>query len=318
MRFRFDAMKTAVTAIAFVLSAQSYAADCIEGYCIGDWVIDTDNTIGQLVAFPDVSTGRYQSGQAIYDRALIALRVEVPEFSGLKPGQYAIDSDNSVGVITHVFQDGRASYRLGSSIYVSSDLSKEVGSHPLYQKGVVYATNSYSIGKAIRFFENKQVQLERMGGGTTVGTELFTEVDQLDGYRAGSKVVSSQSRDVTLMSVFANGAVTYRLSAPANATERGRVFDGKIYAFFVEQSPQRLAVLQKGEERSWLVEVARKVAKQDNLSSWGLPWTGAYLSVTAPENLPELQKALLERLAEEPQIIGDERLREKVREILSY
>ncbi len=59
------------------------------------------------------------------------------------------------------------------------------------------------------------------------------------------------------------------------------------------------------------------VGEKENLPVWDLSWGMNYVSVTLPENLPEIKKALLKRLLKEPELISNKDLQKKVREYLS-
>jgi len=301
---------------SYVTAKAVAATDSLNGLQTGLIAIDSDNSIGKVQYIFEDGRANYRLGSSSYVSNRLVPSVD--EVNGLKAGLVAVDSDNSVGTIQYVFRDGRASYKLGSSTYVSSKLSKEVDSHPSYQKGVVYATTAYAVGKAVRFFENQKVQLELLSGGTAVGKELFAAADEVEGYQPELVITDSQGREGIIKVVFANGAVAYQLRSTANDEEKAKLFGGKVYAFFLEQNQAELATLRKEEEKGWLIEVARMIAKRDNIPAWGLPWSGtSYLSVTMPENMPEIKKALLERLFEEPELIADKNLRKKVREHLS-
>ena len=298
-----------------VSSRVSGQVDSYAGISTGTIVVDASNYVGKTnFAFQD---GRisYQVGSS----SLVSNKVspQVEDLNGIKTGVFVVDSSDYVGTVKYAFRDGRVNYQVGSSSLVSARVSKEVELHSTYQKGVIYATPSYSVGKAIRFFENGKVQLELLSDGTTVGMDLYSAIDQIDGYKAEVIIVDSRARDGVIKMVFANGAVAYALRNPTNDDEKVKLFGGKVYSFFLPQDQTDLATLQKNELKNWIIEIARTVAKKENLPEWGLPWGQSYRSVAMPENMPQIKKALLERLFDEPELINNRDLRKKVRDYLS-
>lgn len=113
-----------------------------------------------------------------------------------------------------------------------------------------------------------------------------------------------------------NAVATYELKAPENDDDKGKLFGGKIYAFFLQKDPEILTGFQFAEKEYWLSETARIVAKKENIQTW-IP-NSQYLSVTVPDKMPEIKKSLLEHLFEEPELIENKKLRKKVREYLSH
>lgn len=285
--------------------------DQFDGIKSGDIVIDSNNSIGKLIhAFED---GRFYYQLPNYKEVSKNLSPRIDELDGFKAGIVVIDRNDGVGTIEHVFRDGRISYQLPNYREVSSRLSKESESHPLYNKDTVYATTQYAVGTPIHFFENKKVQLKTVDGQTAVSSELFTSVEELNGYRVDQPIVDSERRESKIKAVFANGTLHYEVKDE----ESGELKDitAKLYGYFTEKDPKKLEALRKSEEDSWLIGLAVSFSPKD---SWhALIYRASTGLAVSLSELPKIKASLHARLKKDKNLIENKDLRKKVMEYLS-
>lgn len=176
-------------------------------------VINSDNTIGRVVNVFEDGRVEYRKNGYSYNHIgrNLSHRVEESEV-GLREGMYAIDSDNSVGVIKNIFSNGKIEFRKNGYSYshIRSKLSKEIDSHTKYLKGEDYATNNNQIGTVLRFFENGKVQLSR-NGYSLISSKLYPEVSSVLGIEVGGQLVLPGEEEVKAIRLFENNTVEFEV-----------------------------------------------------------------------------------------------------------
>lgn len=282
-------------------------------------VMDGGNDIGKAVYVFEDGRILYRVGSSNYVASNLTYEVEQSS-NGLKKGMIVIDGGDSVGTILYTFADGRMAYRVGSSAYSSRTLYKEIDSHPVYQKGVNYATSGgCEVGAPVRFFENGKIQLSLVNGGGAVASKLHASMDSFDNgtYKIGTEALNAYLKNVKINALFENGSLVYEYADKEH--KKPIIQSGKIYGYFhAEQykGDEKIIALEKAdEERFTIRSIAKTITEQSKLPTWGS--YNPCVSVFTAEKLPEIKKALLERLLDEPELIGDKDVRKKVRLYLS-
>lgn len=281
-------------------------------------VMDGGNDIGKAVYVFEDGRVLYRVGSSNY--VANNLTYEVGQFNGFKKAMIVIDGGDSVGAILHTFADGRMAYQVGSSVYSSRTLYKEIDAHPVYQKGVNYATSGgCEVGAPVRFFENGKIQLALVNGGGAVAAKLYGSIDSFDNgaYKIGTEALNAYLKSVKVTALFENGSLVYEYTD--EESKKPVVQNGKIYGYFhTEQykGDEKIIALEKAdEERFTIRSIAKTIAEQSKLPSWGS--YNPCVPVFVAEKLPGIKKALLERLLDEPELISDKDVRKKVRLFLS-
>lgn len=230
-------------------------------------------------------------------------------------GNVVIDSNNRIGEVIGFPDADTVRYVVNGYSFVAnnSSVSKETDTHPKFKKNMSYATARHQVGKISYFFENGKVQLQILSGLTVVETELFSQVEAIGEYQTNVSVVEPQERRATVIGVFENGTISYVLNNPKNETESAPQ-SGKIAKFFLEINAEKLKMLVREDEVTWLQDVGEMIINRSNDQHFS-PTT--YRPLLLPAQLPEFKKSLLERLAQEPEIIYEANLRSLVHEYLS-
>ena len=179
---------------------------------INTFVIDSSNYVGKVfAAFAD---GRVQYLRDGYSSKSVSKNVqpEVSELNKIKAGKVVIDSSDYVGVVSHVFADGRVQYlREGySSKSVSKNVQSEVPELNNIKAGKVVIDSSDYVGVAKHVFADGRVQYLREGHSSkSVSKNVQPEVYEKNGIQMGMLVIDSSDYVGITVHVFADGRVQY-------------------------------------------------------------------------------------------------------------
>jgi uncharacterized protein YdbL (DUF1318 family) len=233
-------------------------------------------------------------------------------------GVTVVNANSYIGAVQKVFANGQVEYRIPGydpAISAVETLSPAVKADPQYSKDAYYASDSYQVGKLGLFFKNGKIQLLGVDGSNSIATsKIYPRVAQLNGYSDGTAVVTPGEISGKVSMVFANGAITYTYQ-PATTqfdpSPKPRTVSARMYG------KDSLKIKQDGE--SWIRNLARQVGcsqNQNGLISWCDPFDSSGM-VDLASDLPTLKKQLLALLQQEPELVYDKDLREKVSAELS-
>jgi hypothetical protein len=192
--------------------------------------LTTTDSVGTVLNV--FANGKANMQVGSFDNVYSNVSPEVPVLkNGLKNGIKGLTSSDSVGTVLNVFANGKANMKVGSFDNVYSDVSPEVMKHPKYNKTDLYA-NSHTIGKAISFFANEKIEfLDQFNNFTSVVTELFSKVDSLREFKAGSIVLNPFQREGSVQNIFSNGVLSYKAKVMNRQTKKEEVkeFSSRIF-----------------------------------------------------------------------------------------
>ena len=198
-------------AFAAFSHASAYADNCRGKLCVGGWVVDPSNYIGQITGFHDEQgTAVYSVGSSQLEASCSALKAEVPVYNGIVPRREVVDASNYVGVVLHVFEDGRTQYQVGTSLMVSSSVSPQVDQISLISSGVIVVDSSNYVGAALAVFSDGRVQYT-VGTSILVSHQVVGEIAELNGAKAGIAVVDPSNYVGIALHVFRDGRVQYHV-----------------------------------------------------------------------------------------------------------
>lgn len=239
-----------------------------------------------------------------------------PTATDITAGVTVIDSSNYIGVVKKVFANGKVQYAIpgyNASVAVVGSLSPEVSSNPQYQKGVYYATSQFTVGKANRFFKNGMVELVRDDGYRSVGQKLASLVQQLNGYSAGTAIVTPSALKGTATLIFSNGTVEYSYLAqldPQNpSAQKKRIADGKQIG--IDPAQQEL------DDMNWIRGLQSYLWCTINNSPAACSESFDTALLDKTSDLPVLKKRVLALLQKKPNLIWNDQIRAQAIALLS-
>ncbi|MBI3542393.1 MAG: hypothetical protein HY075_03850 [Deltaproteobacteria bacterium] len=252
-------------------------------------------------------TDEYGNGHV--SRALSAETGHASADADVKRDATIIDASNRIGRVAYVFEDDRVRYAdaYGNNhVDGSKSLSVEVETNPKYDKKLAYATEGYSVGTPKRFFKDGRIELVMLGGGGRVETRLYSQVNELSGYAAGTLVAESTGLSGRVTMVFENGTVAAEYKYSYEDKELAATIAAKIFGF----DPARIAQ----DEATWIHLLEQRVLAEKN--KW-YRFNGPRGLLTAVESgLPALKAQLAARLAREPRLVRSDENRSAVLAIL--
>lgn len=176
-------------------------------------VIDSDDKIG--IVYNVFRDGRvlYRRNKYNYNHVASDLVRKVNSTkTGIKMDDFVLDTDDKVGEVRNVFEDGRVEYRREGYNYshIDTKLYKEVATNDKYEKGIEYASDDFGIGKINRFFENGKMQILTENSKRVVSV-LYPEVESIGDLTQDSIVVVPTKIATKVLRLFANNTAEVTL-----------------------------------------------------------------------------------------------------------
>ena len=275
----------------------------------GNLVIDGRDRVGSASFVFKDGRIRYNVNGYNYTSSDVSPRTDkIGEDQDLFSGVTVIDSRDRVGTITYVFEDSRVRYNVNGYNYTSSNLSPEVKEHSEYKKDTLYSDSGYNVGKPSIFFKDGRIRFSSVAGYNYTRTELFNQVDSLGEITLGSPIVETSGYTGKIELVFENGAVLYEVEKPeidwqGNESEELKKYklSAKIFGIDADTLEQ--------DKKSWIDSIASSISNNGN--HWG-----SSSLVIEEAKYEDLKKDLGTLLENNPDMIYDEELREKVQAFL--
>jgi hypothetical protein len=234
---------------------------------------------------------------------------EVDELNGIKVGMNVIDSENRVGIVSLVFEDGRVRYMVGSFNYISKELSPEVQENELYNKEDFYSDDQYNVGKVTVFFKDGRVKFTTLNDGSIARRKLFRQVVTLGNITEGTMVTEPSGYSGKVQLVFENGTVLYEVErhvkdVNGKKTDEQKMFEvyAKIFGVVAEELETDL--------RSWLASIIVEIEYKYNYIG------GSHSLVVEETSYENLKRELSEYLKANPKTISEKKLRKEVEKYL--
>lgn len=143
----------------------SKAIETIDGLKAGTIVINTNESIGNVVKMFKNGKVQYSLSGYKYVAQSSALSPAVSEVDGIKAGATVINTNDSIGIVMQLFANKKIQYSLSGYKYVtdSNNLSLENTGLGTVKTGSIVLTNNDSIARVNKTFDNQKVQYSLSG-----------------------------------------------------------------------------------------------------------------------------------------------------------
>lgn len=274
----------------------------------GQLVIDELNRVGSILRVFRDGRVQYLSDATSFVSSKVSVAIHSLANSDIVANAIVIDSQNRIGQVHVVFEDGRVQYVVSETALIerASLLSPEVNLHEKYVKGRYYATPHFDVGTVAHFFKDGRIHLFSAQGYSLFETILFEEVEQYGEYARTTKVMDPSLLGGTLRAVFSNGTalVQFEIQMPTTARREAVVRPARI----ADMAPEKL----EQEYRHWILLLGQVLKLEDSVA-YRQPI--GFLCVKSVR-FTKFRDGALDLLRAKQEIISDTNLRARVAKAL--